>query len=69
MNVNDLISKLSAYAAQTPENGAAEVIIKFEDDCYPIKRADDVVGFGGSRLLAFVPDFATRFRAKKMGWQ
>lgn len=64
MNVSELINNLAAFAAQSPENAHAEVMLKFDGDiCFEIGRADDCRAMGGVHFLVLVPDE----RGKRIG--
>lgn len=57
MNVNELIVRLNAFSAQSPENGLAEVILNYDGNiCMEFGRADDLRGIVGEHCLAFFPN-------------
>ena len=68
MKVTDLINHLSAYAAKSPENGKAEVMIQFFDDmCYGILGANDARGVvPGQHMLIIVPDVKERIGVREL---
>ncbi len=67
MNVNDLISKLQHFAAQSPENGNAEVKLQYFDDCvYGILGANNAKGFDGQHFLIMVPDVNQRLGVREL---
>lgn len=67
MNVIDLITHLSSYAAKSPENGKADVKIQFFDDvCYGILGANDARGMPGQHFLIIVPDVKERIGVREL---
>lgn len=58
MKALELHAHLTAYIAQSPDNGQAEVMIQQMDNgyCYTIIGANDAKGMGlGEHLLILVP--------------
>lgn len=56
VQVSEFIAKLTAYAAQSPENGSAEVMLQFADGlCYEIEKANDARGVPGEHFLILIP--------------
>ncbi len=58
ITVSELIVKLSQYAAQSPENGSAEVMLgSFGEVCYQFAGANDAREYSENKhLLIFIPD-------------
>ena len=67
MKVSDLITHLASYAAKSPENGSAEVMLQYFDDvCYGILGANDARGIGGHHMLIIVPDSKDRIGVREL---
>ena len=67
MNVTDFIHHLKNYAAQAPENAAAEVRLQwFDGITYGIAGANDARGMPGQHLLLIVPDLKDKLGVKEM---
>lgn len=68
MKVTDLITHLTAYAAQSPENGSAEVLLQsFDEMCYGIAGANDGRGMSpGEHALIIVPDLKVKVSVKAL---
>lgn len=70
MKVSELISKLTAWEAQSPENGSAEVMLQFFDDMvYGIAGANDARGMNSSHFLIIVPDADAKIGVRKLKMQ
>lgn len=67
MKVSELIANLTTWAAQSPENSSAEVMLQFFDDMvYGIAGANDARGMGGQHLLIIVPDMNARIGVREL---
>lgn len=67
MTVTDLINHLTVYAAKSPENGSATVMLQYFDDiCYGIAGANDARGIGGHHMLLIVPDVKDRIGVREL---
>ncbi len=70
MNVRELLTHLTNYAAQSPQNGQAEVMMQYFDEVvYAIAGANDAKGMSGEHLLILVPDVKNRIGVKPLNVQ
>jgi hypothetical protein len=68
MLVQELIIHLSRYAAASPENGHAKVLLRFDEElCVQIAGGEELKGLPGEHYLVLGPDFTgTRFKMKAL---
>ena len=61
ITVDQLIAHLKLYAAQSPRNSAAPVMLQCGDRCLDIKDGNNIDGmFPGEHALVLVPDLYGR---------
>ncbi len=68
MNVNELIQRLQTFAAQSPENGYADVMLQYFDDrAYGIMGANDCRGMlSNQHALVIVPDVGASIETRML---
>ena len=71
MTVNELIGHLTAFSAQSPENGSAQIMLNYDGDvCMAFGSAKDLRGLVGEHCLVFFPNMTgNRVIIREMGKQ
>lgn len=68
MTVNEFIANLVKFSKASPQNGQAQIMLKFSGDiCFELGRADNAKGFNGSHYLILCPnEQGTKFGVREM---